>query len=227
MVKLRTKSRSSEAEWDRYPWKLIALALVIGLLAGILGAVLSAQIFIKPGPAGPQGEKGDTGDTGSQGEQGPQGEQGLQGEQGPQGIPGLNGTDAILQMIQKSNDTEIFTDNYLSMQWFNISDIDSSMEVVINVQQDSKIFVQFSTHHRLEPPASIWIRIDVDGVYNSSKYACSTGPPASGVYLIPGHIEFLTDLLDAGSHTVNVQFLRENGSPTILERILTVTEISL
>lgn len=220
MIKLRNKSRSSEIEWNRYPWKILAVALVIGLLAGILGTVLSAQIFIKPGPPGPQGIKGDTGEPGSQGEQG------LQGEPGPQGIPGLNGTDSILQIIQKSNDTEAYTDSYLSMQWYNISDLDPTMEVIINVQQDSKVFVQFSTHHRLEPPASIWIKIVIDGIYNSSKYACSTGPPASGVYLIPGHIEFLTHSLDAGSHTINVQFLRENGSPTILERILTVTEIS-
>jgi len=219
----------SGREQNRYAWKLLALALVIGLLAGAIGAALSAQIFIKPGPQGeqglqgPQGEKGDKGDTGDLGLQGPQGEQ---GEQGPQGIPGVNGTDAILQIIQKRNDTEIDIDGYTEMQWFNISDVDSSMEVIINIQPDSKIFVQFSTTHRLEPPASIWVRIVVDGAYNSSIYVCSTGPPASGTYKIPGHIEFLTDSLNTGPHTVNVQFLREVGSPTILERTLTVIEIS-
>jgi len=112
------------------------------------------------------------------------------------------------------------------MQWFNFSDLDSSMEIIINVQPDSKIFAQFSSTHRLEPPASIWVRIVVDGAYNSSIYVCSTGPPASGTYKIPGHIEFLTDSLNTGPHTVNVQFLREVGSPTTLERTLTVIEIS-
>ncbi|MCK4669344.1 hypothetical protein KAT21_04420 [Candidatus Bathyarchaeota archaeon] len=75
-------------------------------------------------------------------------------------------------------------------------------------------------------PASIWVRIVVDGAYNSSMYVCSTGPPASGTYKISGHIEFLTDSLNSGLHTVNVQFFREVGSPTILARTLTVFEIS-
>lgn len=223
---MRIKDQSSGRERNRYSWKLLALALVIGLLAGIIGVALSAQIFIKPGPLGPQGEEGDKGDVGSSGPQGPQGELGPQGIQGIQGIPGVNGTDGIPQAIQKRNDTQVDVDSYIAMQWFNLSDIDSSMETIIDVQQDSKIFVQFSTYCLLEPPASIWIRIVVDGVYNSSKYVCSIGPPASGVYQIPGHIEFLTDLLNAGSHTINVQFLREVGSPSILDRTLTIIEIS-
>ena len=210
----------------------MALALVIGLLAGAIGAALGAQIFIKPGPPGPegptglQGEQGLVGPEGSQGAQGPVGPQGEQGEQGPQGLPGVNGTDTVLQIVQKKNDTEAGVDGYPLMQWYNISDFDSSMEIVIGVQQDSKIFVQFSSSHRLEPPASIWIRIAVDGTHNSSKYVCSTGPPASGTYVIPGHMEFLTDSLDAGSHTINVQFLREVGSPVILDRTFTATEIA-
>jgi len=209
-------------------WKLFAIALIIGLFAGLIGGILSAQFFIKPGPTGPQGEKGDRGDTGaigSQGIQGEEGSQGIQGEEGSQGIPGINGTDAILQVIQKRNTTEIITAGFNLTQWYNISDLDSSMEIVVSSQQESRIFVQFSTSHTLEPPASIWVRIVVDGVLNSSKYICSTGPPASGTYNIPGHIEFLTDSLDAGVHTINVQFLVETGSPTLLERTLTVTEI--
>lgn len=231
-MKLKSESWKSGKEQNRYTWKLLALALVIGLLAGAIGAALSAQIFIRPGPQGEQGplgpqgetgEKGDKGDTGDLGLQGPMGEQ---GEPGLQGISGVNGTDAILQIIQKRNDTQVDIGGYTAMQWFNISDLDSSMEVIINIQADSKILVQFSATHKLEPPASIWVRIVVDGAYNSSIYVCSTGPPASGTYKIPGHIEFLTDSLNSGTHTVNVQFLREAGSPTTLERTLTVIEIS-
>ncbi len=220
---MNSESWRSGSERNRYSWKLLALVLVIGLLAGIIGAALSAQFFVKPGPQGeqgPQGEKGDKGDTGDPGSQG------VQGEQGDQGIPGVNGTDAILQIIQKRNNTEVDIDGYTAMQWFDVSDLDSSMEITISVQQDSKIFVHFSSSHRLEPPASIWVRIVVDGAYNSSKYICSTGPPASGTYYIPGHVEFLKDSLNAGQHTVNVQFLREVGSPTSIERTLTVIEIS-
>ena len=181
---------------------LLVLALVIGLLAGVLGGALSAQIFIKEGP---------------QGETGPE---------GPQGTAGVNGTDSILQIIQSTNDTQVDIGGYAAMQWYNFSDFDSAMEIAIDVQQDSKVFAQFSGTHRLEPPESIWVRIVVDNYYNSSMYICSTGPPASGVYKMTGHIEFLTDSLNAGSHTINVQFLRENGSPEILDRTLTVIEIA-
>jgi hypothetical protein len=227
-ARLRTGSSSRGREWNNTPWKLLALILVIGLLAGAIGAVLSAQVFIKPGPPGPQGEegaKGDTGEQGSQGQAGEQGPQGIPGEQGPQGISGENGTDAILQIIQKRNDTELNTDGFAADQWFNISDLDSSMEIVVNVQQDSKIFAQFSSSHRLDPTELISVRIVVDHVHNSSYYVCSTGLPGSGIYAIPGHIEFLTDSLSAGAHTVSVQFL-VNGAPAILGRTLTVMEIA-
>ncbi len=182
--------------------------LVIGLLAGLAGGVLSAQIFIKPGP---------------EGEQGPQG---LQGETGPQGIPGANGTDSILQMIQNRNDTQVEISGYTEMQWYNISEFDPSMKITINVQQNSKIFAQFSSTHQLEQPESIWIRIVVDNNYNSSRYMCSTVLPASGTYKMTGHIEFLTNSLTAGTHTINVQFLIESGSPDILDRTITVIEIA-
>ncbi len=182
---------------------------MIGLLAGVLGGVLSAQIFIKTGPQGETGLPG------------PQGETGLPG---PQGIPGVDGVNSILQQIQKRNDTQVDISGYTTMQWHNISDFDSAMEITINVQQNSRIFAQFSSAHQLEPPASVLVRIVVDNIYNSSAYICSTGPPASGVYKIPGHIEFLTDSLNAGLHTINVQFQRETGSPIILARTLTVTE---
>jgi hypothetical protein len=198
--------------------KFLVLALVIGLLAGVIGGVLgtalSAQTLIKPGP---------------QGEQGPEGEQGPQGPEGPQGLQGtagINGTDSILQILQNRNDTQIDTSGYTAMQWYNISDIDSSMEITVNVQENSKIFAQFSSTHTLQPPASIWVRIVVDNNYNSSRYICALGPPASGTYKMTGHIEYITNSLNAGPHTINVQFLIESGSPDILDRTLTVIEIT-
>lgn len=202
---------------DRYPWKVLILTLVIGLLASIVGTALSAQILIKPGPQGEQGPEGP---------QGLQGEQGAQGPEGPQGIAGVNGTDTILQIIQKRNDTQVDTSSYTVMQWYNLSDFDSSMKITINVQQNSKIFAQFSGVHSLESPASIWVRIVVDNNYNSSRSICAVGPPSSGTYKMTGHIEFLTNLLNAGSHTIDVQFLKESGSPGILDRTLTVIEIA-
>ena len=186
-------------EQDKYTWKVLVLALVIGLLASVVGAAVTAQIFIKPGP---------------------------QGEQGPPGIAGVNGTDSILQILQNRNATQVDTSSYTAMQWYNISDFDSAMKITINVQQNSKVFAQFSGSHTLEPPSSIWVRIVVDNNYNSSMCILSVGPPASGTYKMSGHIEFLTISLNAGSHTINVQFLREIGSPKLLDRTLTVIEIA-
>ncbi len=173
---------------------------------------------------GPQGE---TGATGSQGSQGPQG---VQGPQGLQGNPGTNGIDAILQILQNRNDTAVVlsTVNYPVSRWFNMSHFDSSMKMTINIQQNSKIFVEFSSSHTLDSGASILVRIVVDNVYNSSVYrASSPSPPSSGTYTFPGHIEFLTGPLSSGQHTIEVQFQRDVGGPsTELERTLTATEIT-
>lgn len=215
--------------------KIIVLVLVVGLIAGIIGGVLAAPFFAQPGPQGLQGLQGERGlqgpqgTQGLQGEPGPQGEQGLQGPQGPQGIqgiPGAAGTDAVLQIIQNRNETDKDVTSFTAMQWFNMSEFDGFMNVTLTIQQDSRILVQFSSTHSLSSPASIWVRIVVDNALNSTVYVCSIGPPSSGVFRIPGHVEFLTDALVAGQHTINVQFLRENGSPAILDRTLTVMEIA-
>ena len=218
-MKLEKKNR----EQEKYPWKILVLALVIALLASIVGTALTAQIFVKPGPQGEQGSQGPEGPQGSQGEQGIQG---VQGPQGLQGIVGVNGTDSILQILQNSNATEIDTSGYTAAQWYNVSDVDPTMEITINIQQNSKIFAQFSSSQTLPAPANISIRIVVDNNYNSSMCILSLGPPASGTYTLSGHIEFLTTSLNAGSHIINLQFLRENGSPVLLDRTLTVIEIA-
>lgn len=201
---------------DNYTWKVVVLTLIIGLLGGVVSAALVAPLFMKPGP---QGEQGSTGDEGPQGGPGPQGPQGLQG------TPGINGTDAILQMLQNMNDTTIDTTGFATAQWLNMSQFDSSMKMTINVQQNSRIFAQFSSTQTVAAPASISVRIIIDNMYNSSVYEASRDTPASGTYTIPGHIEFLTNSLSAGQHTIEVQFSQE-GYPVILDRTLTVTEIA-
>jgi len=204
-------------------WKIIVLALVIGLLGGVVSAALVAPLFMKPGPQG---------ETGPTGPQGPQGTQGPRGLQGNPGTNGTDGTDAILQILQNRNDTAVDVSDpafdYTVSEWFNMSDFDSSMKMTINIQQNSKIFVQFSSSHTLSSGASILVRIVVDNVYNSSVYkASSPSPPSSGTYSFPGHIEFLTGPLTSGQHTIEVQFQRDvDGPSTQLERTLTVTEIT-
>lgn len=74
---------------------LIAIgALVIAVVALILGPVMASTISGKKGDAGPmglQGLQGPPGTNGSRGDQGPRGPQGLQGLNGSQGPAGLNG----------------------------------------------------------------------------------------------------------------------------------------
>lgn len=195
---------------------------MIGLLASVVGAALTAQMFVKPGPQGEQGSQGEKGDKGDTGDIGPQGEQGLPG------IAGVNGTNSILQILQNRNATQVDVSGYNATQWYNMSDFDSAMKITINVQQNSRVFAQLSGSYTLDRPASLWIRIVVDNNYNSSMCILYVGPSsASGAYKMSGHIEFLTDPLNAGSHTINVQFQREGaGSTELLDRTLTVMEIT-
>jgi hypothetical protein len=192
-------------------WKLLALVLVIGLLAGLLGGALGALIFIQPGPQGEPGEEGP------------------QGPEGPQGIPGLDGMDSILQAIQTRNDTQIDTSGYTETQWYNLSDFDPSMEITTSVQQNSRVFVEFSSTIEIDAEATIWVRIVVDNAFNSSVCMCSVGPPSSvRAYQMVGHVEFLTDSLNSGTRTINAQFWIETGSTNvrIQHRTLTVMELA-
>lgn len=197
---------------NSYTMKIMLVVLVIGLLGGIISAALVAPFFLK---AGAQGATGATGQTGAQG---PQGEQGLQG------VPG---TDGILQIVQNRNETAVDVSAYGLNQWWNMSDFDPSMRMTISVQQDSKLFVQFSSSHTLNSGASVLVRIVVDNVYNSTMYRASSPSPSSVTSTFPGHMEFLTGSLNAGEHTVEVQFQRNlSGATTQLERTLTATEIA-
>lgn len=216
----------------------LALLLIASIVLGLIGGIAGSFLFAIPGPQGPQGpagedgvdglqgETGPAGPTGSQGEQGITGPQGEEGPQGAQGIPGTDGINSILQIIQNRNTTIQDTGSYTPMEWVNMSELDSSMTVTIDVQQNSRILIQFSASISLEPPSSLWARIVVDNSLNSTECVTSVGPPSAGTFRFPSHIEFLTDTLTSGLHTVNLQLLRENGSPAILDRTLTVIEIT-
>jgi hypothetical protein len=219
----------------------LALLLIASIVLGLIGGIAGSFLFAKPGPQGTQGlpgqdgtdglqgETGPAGSTGPQGAQGTTGSQGEQGEQGPQGlqgIPGTDGSNSILQLIQTRNTTAYNTGSYTLMEWFNMSDSDSSMIITFDVQQNSRLLIQFSASVLLEPPGSLRTRIVVDNNFNSTESVTSVGPPSAGTFKFPSHIEFLTDPLGSGTHTIQLQILRENGSPIILDRTLTVMEIA-
>ncbi len=197
---------------ESFTWKVMVVILVIGLFGGIISAALIAPYFLK---AGAQGA------TGATGAQGPQ------GLQGPQGDPGTSGTDSILQVVQNTNTTSLSIGSSPMWTWINVSNYDASMRMTVNVQANSKLFVQFSTSHTLSSGASITVRVVVDNVYNSTAYTAASSNPSSVTSTFPGHVEFLTQSLTSGQHTIEVQFQRNvGGASTILERSLTATEVS-
>jgi hypothetical protein len=216
----------------------LAILLVVSIVLGLIGGVTSSFLAAKTGPQGEQGppgqdgadgqdgSQGPVGSTGPQGEQGISGPQGESGSQGVQGIPGTDGSNSIIQVIQNKNTTTLNTQSYTSMQWANMSDLDSAMMININVQQNSRLLIQFSASVSINPPASLQTRIVIDNNYNSSVSKNSVGSSSTGIMTLSNHIEFLTDPLNSGLHTVHLQLLRESGSPIILDRVLTVLEIA-
>jgi hypothetical protein len=107
-----------------------------------------------------------------------------------------------------------------------MSELDSSMMININVQQNSRLLIQFSASIYISPPGFLQTRIVVDNYYNSTVSMTSVGSSSAGIARSPNHIEFLTDPLNSGIHTINLQFLKDYGSPTILDRTITVMEIA-
>ena len=129
-------------------------------------------------------------------------------------------------LIQSRNTTIFETQSYGTMQWVNMSDLDSTMMININVQQNSKLLIQFSASISINGPASLQTRIVVDNNYISTVSKNSVGSSSTGIMTLSNHIEFLTDPLNSGAHIINLQILRENGSPTILDRTITIMEIA-
>jgi hypothetical protein len=150
----------------------------------------------------------------------------IKGEQGEQGPLGTDESNSIIQVIQSSNTTIFQTQSYPAMQWVNMSELDSMMMININVQQNSRLLIQFSASISITSPGSLQTRIAVDNNYNSAVSMISSSSASTGIIKLPNHIEFLTDPLNSGIHTVNLQVLRENGSPIILDRTITIMEIT-
>jgi hypothetical protein len=200
----------------------VVVALVFGLVSGFVGAYM----FAKPGPQGLQGEQGIQGVVGPQGAQGEQGIQGAQGEQGIQGEPGLNGTNSVIQVIQSQNVTPASLEAYNLTQWYNMSVFDNSMTLTIDIQSESRIYAEFLSTATFTN-SEVWLRIVVDNQHTST--VCYVGcfeVPSSPTLHLPIQVKILTDTLPAGTHTVDVQFYRFNGFPTLLDRSLYVTELA-
>ena len=207
----------------------LAILLIVSIALGLIGGVTSSFLAAKTGPQGeqgPQGPAGATGPTGPTGATGATGATGPEGPQGEQGSPGTDGSNSVIQVIQSKNTTIFETRSYATMQWVNMSNLDSTMMININVQQNSKLLIQFSASMSISPPASLQIRIVADNNYNSTVSKNSVGSSSTGIMTLSSHIEFLTDPLNSGSHIVNLQILKENGSPTILDRSITIMEIA-
>lgn len=213
----------------------LAILLITSIALGFIGGTTGSFIFSKPGPIGEQGPpgqdgldgvQGSIGLTGPQGERGVPGPQGEQGIQGPQGIPGNDGSNSVIQVIQTKNSTMQNTQSLTSLQWINMSKFDTTMTITINVQQNSKLLIQFSASILIDPPGSLQTRLVLDNSDNSIVSFNSVGSSSTGILKFPNHIEFFTGPLNSGLHTINLQLLRESGSPTFLDRSLTVMELA-
>jgi hypothetical protein len=215
--------------------RITLLAVVVALVSGLVSGLVGAYMFAQPGPQGLQGDQGIQGTVGPQGAQGlqgiqgDQGDQGIQGDQGDQGIqgePGLNGTNSIIQIIQSQNVTPASLGTYSLTQWYNMSVFDSSMTLTIGTQSESRICAEFLSTATFTN-SEVWLRIVVDNQHTST--VCYVGcfeVPSSPTLHLPIQVKILTDTLPAGTHTVDVQFYRFNGSPTLLDRSLYVTEMA-
>jgi hypothetical protein len=208
------------ARKERVSRKVVVLITVVALICGLISGLVNAFIFAKPGPQGIQGEQGIGGEQGLQGIQGPVGPQGTQGE------PGLSGSDSVIQIIQSQNVTTADLGAFTLNEWHNMSVIDSSMRLTIDVQSLSRICAEFITTASFTN-SEVWVRIVVDNQYNST--VCYVGcfeVPSSPTLHLPIQVKILTDELSAGTHTIDVQFYRFNGLPTLLDRSLYVTELA-
>ena len=206
-------------------------------IQGLQGYNGSQGVQGEIGPQGPQGEQGlhgiqgvqgEIGPQGIQGEQGVQGEigpQGVQGEQGPQGIqgePGLNGTNSIEQVLTNQNltQTTFAEKDYNVSVWYNMTVFDSSMSMTVDVSDQSRILAEFATSVFLSSDAMNF-RIVIDNQYFSFVCYASSSPNVNQ----PVQVKILTGPLSAGQHTIDVQFCRIEGNPTVLDRALFVTEL--
>jgi hypothetical protein len=180
----------------------LVMIFIAALLVGLVGGIIGAAFFAKTGPAGPQGV------------------------QGVQGVSGLDGTDAILQVIQSQNATEMSLGAaYTLDQWYSMSVADDSMRLTMNVQDQSRIYAEFMSSVYLANVASMHLRIVVDNQINSTICKVGIPTPSAVDVNLPAQVKIVTSALPAGQHTIDVQFLREDGTPLILDRSLVVMEL--
>jgi hypothetical protein len=165
------------------------------------------------GTTGATGAVGATGEAGATGAQGPKG---LQGVQGPQDIKGYN---SVVQIVQSQNVSSVPLDlAYTLDQWYSLSILDSSMKLILDVQNQSRICAEFIGSANLTSPASVWIRLVVAAVGAIGTETISQ--------CVPIQAKVLTGALSGGQHMVEVEFLRNEGNLVVLSRSLYLTEFA-
>jgi hypothetical protein len=196
-------------------------------LQGIQGVQGPQGIQGIQGDQGPQGERGLQGIQGEEGAQGEQGPQGIRGERGPQGIQGEPGISPLIQIIQVQNVTATSLVDYNAEEWYNMSVVDNSMHLTMTINGQSRICAEFLTSVYLGDDSGsfwngVWLRVVVDNQYVSTVSYVSGLP---NMYM-PVQVKILTDTLSAGEHTIDAQFYRVNGLPTLMDRSLSVMELA-
>ncbi len=199
---------------NRNSKKGMLLAIVVAIIAGLLGGLLGGFLFARTGPQGEQGAQGLKGD------------QGDQGVQGIQGLPGMNGSNSVVQIVQSQNVTSANLGGYNLSEWYDMFVFDSSMRFTVSVQDQSRIYAEFLSSVSIPSQGTISLMIVVDGQINSTVYNVGiTNVPALTI-TFPVHAKILTNALTAGQHTIDVQFMRSNGAPTLMQRSLYISELA-
>jgi hypothetical protein len=107
-----------------------------------------------------------------------------------------------------------------------MSVFDSSMRVTMNIQDESLICADFLGSVTMASGGNISLRIVVDNQFYSTDCGAGIlGVPAVTL-TFPVQLRVLTDALPAGEHTIDVQFVRLAGAPTLKQRSFYVTEIT-
>lgn len=191
--------------------KGVLLAVIVAIIAGLLGGLLGGYLFARTVP---------------QGEQGDQGIQGVKGDQGAQGLSGLNGSNSVIQIIQSQNVTSASLGTYNLSQWYNMSVFDSSMRLTINVQDQSRISAEFLSSVSIPSQGIISLMIVVDNQFNGTVFNVGIANVPALTITFPIQAKILTNALPAGEHTIEVQFLRNDGTPLLMERSFYVSELA-
>ena len=100
------------------------------------------------------------------------------------------------------------------------------MHLTITTGDQSKICAEFLTSVYLgDDWSSFWNGVRFRVVVDNQNVSSIVYVVGMSNNFVPVQVKILTDILSAGEHTIDVQFYRVTGIPTLMDRSLFVTEL--